>query len=122
MLSKEIIVGNKLIDSFMGNERHPLKDYSWEHTIAYRTSWDWLMPVVDKVNSMGKEFSCAIFKNYVSLTVEKGGNKFYKDFSFSHAEYITSEQTGKEAMFKLLVKFVEWHNSNVNIENLEVTK
>ena len=71
---------------------------------------------------MGKAYSLAIFKNYISLTVEKMGSKFYKDFSFSHAEYITGDQTGKEAAFKLLVKFVKWHNENKSDINLVESK
>lgn len=91
-----------------------------EDRLLYHESWDWSMPVVDKINGLGKEFSLAIFKNYVSLTVEKGG-KVYKDFSFAHAEYITAEQTGKEATFKLIVKFIKWYNENIikKIENIQ---
>ena len=76
--------------------------------LKHHESWDWLMPVIRKINSLGKEVQFAIFKSYVSCTVEKGG-KFYKDFSFSHAEYITSEQTDIQAAFKLVVKFIRWY-------------
>lgn len=74
----------------------------------YNLSWDWLMPVIRKINTLGKGIQFAIFKTYVSCTVEKGG-KFYKDFSFSHAEYITGEQSDLEAAYKLVYKFVEWY-------------
>lgn len=77
----------------------------------YHTSWNWLMPVIRKINSMDKAIQFAIFKTYVSCTVERGG-KFYKDFAFSHAEYITSEQSDIEAAWKLVVKFVEWVESS----------
>lgn len=77
----------------------------------YNLSWDWLMPVIRKINTLGKGIQFAIFKTYVSCTVEKGG-KFYKDFSFSHAEYITGEQSDLEAAYKLVYKFVEWYEKN----------
>jgi hypothetical protein len=77
----------------------------------YNLSWDWLMPVIRKINSLDKGTQFAIFKTYVSCTVEKGG-KFYKDFSFSHAEYITGEQSDLEAAYKLVYKFVKWYNEN----------
>lgn len=80
----------------------------YSFVLFYDSSWDWLMPVIRKINTLGKEVQFAIFKTYVSCTVEKGG-KFYKDFSFSHAEYITSEQTDIQAAFKLVVKFVRWY-------------
>lgn len=80
--------------------------------LLFHSSWDWLMPVIRKINGLGKEYSLAIFKNYVSCTVEKGG-KFYKDFSYSHAEYITAEQDDITAVFKLVVHFVEWYNEHI---------
>src|ERR1035437_2339831 len=115
LTTEEIQEGSKVITEFMG---YKIKDRHGEYAVIlndphteylrcwakYDSSWEWTMPVVDKINAMGKAFSLAIFKNYISLTVEKSGNKFYKDFSFSHSEYITGEQTGKEAIFKLLVK------------------
>jgi len=127
---EEIIEGNKLIDHFFKEEGYKLlpdyfeitEDFVWLRKIRYHDSWEWTMPVVTKINGLGKAFSLAIFKNYISLTVEKSGNKFYKDFSFSHSEYITGEQTGKEAMFKLLVKFIKWHNQQVASTNLETAK
>jgi hypothetical protein len=79
----------------------------------YNLSWDWLMPVIRKINSLDKATQFAIFKTYVSCTVEKGG-KFFKDFSFSHAEYITPEQSDLEAAYKLVSKFVKWYNENLH--------
>lgn len=92
--------------------------YQW--VLFYDSSWDWLMPVIRKINGMGKEYQFAIFKNYVSCTVEKNG-KFYKDFSFSHAEYITPEQTDIQAAFKLVVRFITWYNEIKSTNNLVVS-
>jgi hypothetical protein len=89
----------------------------------YHSSWDWLMPVIRKINGMGKEYQFTIFKTYVSCTVERGG-KFYKDFSFSHAEYITEEQSDITAAYNLVVKFIEWYNqinNEIQDENKEST-
>jgi hypothetical protein len=84
----------------------------------YIGSWDWLMPVIRKINGMGKEYQFTIFKTYVSCTVERSG-KFYKDFSFSHAEYITEEQSDIKAAFNLVIKFIEWYNQINNEINNE---
>lgn len=137
-MTKEITEGNKLIAEFMGGYVISTEKYESPHgsrssgTIEkwrapnyspyspsselgyfhYDTSWDWIMPVIDKINGMGKEYNFAIFKTYVSLTIEKS-SKVYKDFSFAYSEYITATQTGKEAAFKLLVKFVKWENENL---------
>lgn len=112
----------ELINTFMAwpNGELPKVDSSipWGD---YTNSWDWLFPVIDKINGMGKEYSLAIFKTYVSLTVEKGG-KVYKDFSFAHSEYITANQTGKEATYKLIIKFIKWENENNLKKSLEISK
>lgn len=78
--------------------------------LMFHLSWDWLMPVIDKINDMGKSHHFAIFKTYYSMTVEKGG-KVYKDFSFAHSEI---KYKGKEieGAYKLVVKFIQWHNQN----------
>ena len=124
---EEVLEGNQLIADFMGvtlegSERNGFfyvgVPEPFTRHLGYHASWDWMMPVAEKINAMGKAFSLAVFKNYVSLTIEKGG-KFYKDFSYSHAEYITAEQTGKIAMFKLLVSFVKWQNEQERNNNLK---
>ena len=128
LTKEEILEGNKLIAEFIGDyfdtglEPSYYIRYNQEYKLEdsqFHSSWDWIMPVVDKINAMGKAYSFAIFKTYVSLTVEKGG-KVFKDFSFAYSEYITAEQTGKEAAFKLLVKFVKWENENLLKSELSI--
>lgn len=124
MVTIDILEGNKLIAEFMGLKNkcktehpHVFPDGVWIHengnggaTIHYDSSWDWLMPVIDKINDMGKEYHFAIFKTYYSMSVEKS-NKVYKDFSFAHSEI---KYKGKEieGAYKLVVKFVQWYNQN----------
>lgn len=112
MTTQQILDGNKLIARFLDKseviERTAERGGGGYEACRYHESWDWLMGAIRKINGMGKEFQFAIFKTYVSCTVEKGG-KFYKDFAFSHAEYITTEQKDIQAAFKLVVAFVEWH-------------
>jgi hypothetical protein len=66
MEQKDIIEGNKLIAEFMGSKRDPQGDISedYEHyngvgmlggyaiNFSYHLSWDWLMPVVEKIESL----------------------------------------------------------------------
>ena len=42
---------NKLIAEFMGDE-HPLAEVTHEASYRYHTSWDWLMPVVEKIEKL----------------------------------------------------------------------
>lgn len=138
---EEILEGNRILAEFMelkvitmtGSTGKVSKHYAAlpeplilipvgrESLLHYHKSWDWLMPVIDKINAMGKEYSLAIFKTYVSLTVEKGG-KVFKDFSFAYSEYITVNQTGKEAAFRLLTRFITWHNESISPKNLVDSK
>jgi len=113
----EIVEGNKLIlgfDGYMDFNTMDSDKQSWLlHESRYDESWDLLFPVIDKINSLGKEYHLAIFKTYVSVSVEKGGNKFYKDFSLAHSENISKEQTSREAAYKVVVKFVKWYNEQL---------
>lgn len=95
----EIKDGNNWINKFVGYTND---------AIEFNDDWNQLMDVVDIINGLGKEYNFSIFKTYCALSVERGG-KMYKDFSFAHSEYITGEQTGKEAAFKLIIKFIKWH-------------
>lgn len=123
MTQGEIKEGNELIAKYMGKSYILMKTayhvnpypYSMSdghggyEALKYEKSWDWMWPVIDKINGLGKEYSFATFKTYASCTVEKGG-KVFKDFNFAHAEYITATQTSQEAVYKLLVKFIKWEN------------
>lgn len=115
MTTQQILDGNTMIARFLDKseaiERTAELGGGGYASCSYHKSWDWLMGAIRKINSMDKAIQFAIFKTYVSCTVERGG-KFYKDFAFSHAEYITAEQSDIEAAWKLVVKFVEWVESS----------
>lgn len=107
------------ISEFMGGKVEFVPFEGWRTTfpynwyvgpIAYNRSWEWLMPVIDKINNLGKEYNFTIHKTYCSCSVEKGG-KMYKDFHFAHSEI---KYVGKEvdAAYKLVVKFLTWYNAN----------
>jgi len=81
-------------------------------TIEFHDDWNQLHDIIDIINGLGKEYNFSIFKTYCALSVERGSGKVYKDFSFAHSEYVTSEQTSREAVFKLIVKFVKWYTAS----------
>lgn len=99
---EDIIKGCKILNDYYCKDGDEFSRYD--------RSWDLMMPIVDLINSQGKEYNFIIFKNYIALTVEKD-SKFFKDFRFAHSENITSEQTGKEACFKLLIKYTLWETA-----------
>ena len=96
-----VIEGNKLIAEFMGWEKSPYpntpnKMYRDDNVnvlsihvadLQYHTSWDWLMPVVEKIESLHAEIH---------------GDKIkYFEFSISNKYY-----------WLAVVDFIQWYNSN----------
>lgn len=120
---EEIIEGNKLIAEFMGFEVFwndvcefwAVSDIVEKHhskaaeDLEYLTSWDWLMPVVEKIESLGYESQIDF------IEVE------FKDFShhcsFNHggAEesivYGVDKESKIEAVFIAVTKFIQYYNT-----------
>ena len=149
---------NKLIAEFMGLEleetleglfvyakkeqsRIKLNDIKTEfyeiHELLYQTSWDWLMPVVDKIEEMG--FKTAIktsyvrinprenagYEHYISyITFNEDGwssRKPYASYDDDYLDYIDMgniSYTPKEiidkrrAIFEAVIAFINWYNKN----------
>ena len=96
---------NKLIAEFMGYEVKHGKCYSPKYndgTIApmqFQKSWDWLMSVVDKIESLGYEFSiaesrCEIKRNSDNKQVLNVDDWYIK----------------KEATYNAVVEFIKEYN------------
>ena len=84
MTPEEIIEGNKLIAEFLKIEE-----------AKFHSSWDWLIPVVEKITSMDiyikyKDYSCGQFND--------GGI------------YINTKSI--ENTFSDVVEFIKWYNKN----------
>tara|TARA_R100001463_G_scaffold70799_5_gene124489 strand:+ start:288 stop:602 length:315 start_codon:yes stop_codon:yes gene_type:complete len=81
---------NKIIAEFMGVEKEnglylfttPMDDYKTD-TLYFDTSWDWLMPVVEKIETLGYTFE----KNYQRIDndwqslIVKGNDILYQEFN-----------------------------------------
>ena len=105
----EIIEGNKLIAEFMGYEPRiqswrGMKDNTtykinerWfpNWTLQYHTSWDWLMPVVEKIceidNQADVEF--ALLRNSANLEIFK-----------------TSILCHIDGVYERVIQFIKWYN------------
>ena len=107
-----LIKNNILIAKFMNMETTEqyivptsIKEtrYHWENDTGYskeelefNNSWDWLMPVVDKIENLG--FQVWIIKHKCII------NKFPK-------EIITIEKNNKiDAVYQSIIKLIKWHN------------
>lgn len=129
---------NQIIGKFIGwipyNGLNPKWNYSFETNnlfhvnkcvtqdeLQFHTSWDWLMPVVDKINAIEygdyiTEFS--ITKDNVRL-VTQVNSKVRKKLKLNNKVlnvniyYFDVENLSKiEATYQAVVQFIEWYNEN----------
>lgn len=134
---ESIIENNKLIAEFMGayiengsNERYnmltyhnfpPAKNSNLIHTaivcgvedMQYHTSWDWLMPVVEKIEDIDE----------INVFIESNGTQIYDwrkktdivnniaDISFVHKI---------EHVYDAVVKFTKWYNLKQSLPLSEI--
>lgn len=118
-MSKTITEGNKLIAEFMKISDFKMNVYdrflmdtpystgwfSFED-LEYNTSWDWLMAVVEKIETLEDNdgfipYSLEIERNECTVKDYRNG--------VSVIEYIEGE-TKIDAVYKCVVSFIEWHN------------
>lgn len=126
----EIVEGNKLIAEFMDGVfddkiksllvtpvKSPAGNYvNWTDKLKYHSSWDWLMPVVEKIQNMGffvsilgdgrlpntKELPtnyCNIFKDNFNLElIIDGGN--------------IPSKSKIDSVWQSIIQFIQWYKTN----------
>jgi|SRR6478752_5426165 len=119
--------GNKIIAEFMGAyydnmlgkfriELNPFPNFMWTASldeIKYHSSWDWLMPVVEKINaldSLRNEVAWAdtYYINDYNRVVEYG--KYRK---WSKRVWRKSHTEPKiNAVWLAVIEFINWYNKN----------
>ena len=110
---------NKLIAEFMGRNHQNLAGFIEQY--EYHTSWDWLMPVVDRIESL-KLGDCVLKDSYMEMMTLTnamaevkiqhsacvidlfGTMKVYEAF----IEVI--EESKIESTYKAVVEFIQWYN------------
>lgn len=101
--------GNKLIAHFMGNEvdGNRMLVYPRWLIMQYHTSWDWLMPVVEKIeNGCGNPYSVEIDKYSC-------GVRYVHIFNGKKVQFFEAADSSKiETVWKTVVAFIQWYNEN----------
>lgn len=104
---------NKLIAEFMGNTvdhesnnlplvTEPSGHYYYLSECKYDKSWDWLMPVVEKIQSMKSEVHELPWDSHFKFSDKKC--ELYK-FAF------ISETSLIDATYQVVTDFIKWYNS-----------
>jgi hypothetical protein len=97
MTQEEILEGNKLIAEFMGLPVHE-EYFRGIDACKYHSDWNLLMPIVEKIESLGYSFEIELFSCYVidsktlSTIIECHYNSKIK------------------STYQAVVEFIKWYN------------
>ena len=116
MTPEEILKGNRLIAEFMDLDvlygdyvLHESAEKGKATKMKYHSSWDWLMPVVDKIESLtdGTKTCLYWFEITPSFVLLYSHPQLEKIPDFE----IKVENNNKlEAVWNGVVRFIEWYN------------
>ena len=116
----------KTSNKSFGYDTTEWRDYStdkeYSDQVCYNSSWDWLMPVVEKVESLelgditihsakyGDDiyFNCSVEIEIISSVCNihlYGDMRVYKDLIYIH-----DEDTKIKATYKAVIEFIKWYN------------
>ena len=90
--------GNKLIDEFAPEVAKRLMIYYKRRTpsiMKFHSSWDWLMPVVQKINDLALKYG------------------YVDDMEIFHLRVVGLTT---KSLFEAIVQFLKWYNQNKNNE------
>jgi len=133
MEQKEVIEGNRLIAIFMGAKEHnefsghPLLDFGdfikttpfnepgvWilgDSQVRYHSSWDWIMPVVEKIESLGYD------SRIIGNNSDGGFLCDFVDIENNEAACKTSYTSKIQAVWLAVVDFIRWYNEQTKKED-----
>lgn len=128
-MEKEIIEGNRLIADFysVGHKKYPneivnvmsygfdppIDGSQWWHEskLKFHSSWNWIMPVVEKIVSLDIDFCADLLakseRNYqYNVFIEKANGS-----SITSVKNIYGE-TMIITFWKAVIQFIQWYNSH----------
>ena len=90
------LTDNKNIAKFMGYEVS--KDLNYHKDLKYHKDWNWIMPVVEKIENLG--FEVRIQFDFCIIT---NGDNYRKETDFGGGKLITT--------YTAIVDFINWYNN-----------
>ena len=105
-----MIKNNKLIAEFMEYDTKEDKigwtanyrDFMFEKSLKYHSSWDWLMPVVGKIERLGYRVEISLTEHneaYAGIMTKDGTSLVWN---------VAEEKI--EALYKTVIEFIKWYN------------
>ena len=110
--------GNKLIAEFMGNKmngdyyisgynaKFPTTDLVHPLTLAYNEDWNWIMPVVEKIESLEQVDYTKLLsepKNFYQFEINLKTDSDQSSFN-------VMTENKMESIYDCLVAFIKWYN------------
>ena len=110
----EHLEGNKLIFDFMGCAHSDNPDIDgWEmNALVYHTSWDWLMPVVEKIEKLPVSTWVKIYGDLKLSECEISNENCDHDENGLWKPIVVVQKITKiEAVWFAVIQFIQWYNS-----------
>jgi hypothetical protein len=119
---------NEIIAEFMGghpeNNAHwpgyyffeQINNSNWWHTpdLAYDTSWDWLMPVVEKIeNGLSWKYQVLTENELYLPHITTEYRTLIRDAGDATRFEMSACHTRIESVYKAVVAFINWYNQQV---------
>lgn len=112
-----LFMGEKIdLDQFGENWKRVLKLYIPNEYPNYHTSWDWLMPVVEKICNED-ECYCERFDIGIGDVTVTGyrdvGDDIRIEIPFHHKRFFSHldlKTTKLQAVYQAVVQFIQWYN------------
>ena len=99
------ITENKLIAEFMEVDYIDVDTFEeTEGELKYHISWDWLMPVVEKINLLDDFRHSIHITTYRTHLLDNRVNDGFDEFFVEDSTIL--------ATYKAVVEFIKWYNEN----------
>lgn len=104
-----IFDGWKKDESFKDNVYRKGNRIELDSTFKYHKSWDWLMPVIDKINNLGYSYRIDYTGTNISML-----NSDFEVVSIANKIVNTQEKADNRIIVTYLavVEFIKWYNKN----------
>ena len=114
MTQEEILEGNKLINAFMGYPYNMTKN-GYPEQVIYHSSWDWLMPVVERIFKMYEwdkfYYNPTMAYFYLSAKIKIYTGSKDNDFGTCGDMEYKYIKCDNNPLYVAVIEFIKWHKT-----------